>query len=106
MARKQFETLTEQMFYILLALHTPRHGYAVMQYVLELTGGRVQIGPGTLYTLISRFENDGYITRWEDGERKVYELTFEGRKLLNRERERLAALLRDSAAALKETDEV
>ncbi len=31
--------LTEVTFYILLALYTPKHGYAVMQFIEEKTGG-------------------------------------------------------------------
>ena len=37
-ARKKLETLTEQMFYVLLALRSERHGYGIMQYVARLTG--------------------------------------------------------------------
>ena len=41
--------LTEVTFYILLALYTPRHGYAVMQFIEEKTAGRLSLGAGTLY---------------------------------------------------------
>ena len=41
--------LTEAFFYILLALRKPNHGYGVIQEIEELTGGRVVLGPGTLY---------------------------------------------------------
>ena len=40
--------LTEVTFYILLSLYTPKHGYAVMQFVEEKTGGRLSLGAGTL----------------------------------------------------------
>ena len=46
MARKKLETLTEQMFYVLLALREERHGYGIMQAIAELTGGRVSVGAG------------------------------------------------------------
>lgn len=36
--------LTEVTFYILLSLYTPKHGYAVMQFVEEKTGGRLSLG--------------------------------------------------------------
>ena len=49
MARKRLETLTEQMFYVLLSLRGERHGYGIMQAITELTGGRVSVGAGTLY---------------------------------------------------------
>ncbi len=79
MARKRLETLTEQMFYVLLSLREERHGYGIMQAITELTGGRVSVGAGTLYALLERFEKDGLIrrTRTEDN-RKYYILMPEG----------------------------
>ena len=59
MAQKKLDTLTEQMYYVLLALTEERHGYGIMQDTAALTGGRVIIGAGTLYALLSRFEADG-----------------------------------------------
>ena len=41
--------LTEVTFYILLSLYSPKHGYAVMQFIEEKTGGRLLLGGGTLY---------------------------------------------------------
>ena len=58
MARKEFETLTPQMFYILLSLYQPRPGYEIMQEVVTITNNEIQIGAGTLYTLLPRFEKD------------------------------------------------
>ena len=52
MAREKFSTLTEQMFYILLCLREECCGMDVMARVNELTGGRVAVGPGTLYNLL------------------------------------------------------
>ena len=48
--------LTEVTFYILLALHTPRHGYAVMQFIEEKTGGRLSLGAGTLYGALNSLQ--------------------------------------------------
>ncbi len=55
MAREKFSTLTEQMFYILLCLREECCGMDVMARVNELTGGRVAVGPGTLYNLLEQF---------------------------------------------------
>lgn len=90
MARKKLDTLTEQMFYVLLALRQERHGYGVMQYISDLTAGTVTVGAGTLYALLDRFERDGLIrrTRTEDS-RKYYRITGEGRENLEREYQRL-----------------
>ena len=49
MAREQFQSLTEQMYYILLALLEPRCGVDISQKAMEISRGRMQIGPGTLY---------------------------------------------------------
>ena len=83
MARKKLETLTEQMYYVLLSLRAERHGYGVMQDISGLTGGRVSVGAGTLYALLERFEGDGLIRRTRTEEkRKYYRLTRRGRELL------------------------
>ena len=40
--------LTEGVYYILLSLYKPRHGYGIMQFVSELSNGRVELGAGTI----------------------------------------------------------
>ena len=102
MARKKLETLTEQMYYVLLALRAERHGYAVMQYITDLTGGQVSVGAGTLYALLDRFEKDGLIarTRTED-KRKYYRLTPEGEHTLLTEYERSRRQAADMDRVLK-----
>ena len=52
MAREKYQTLTEQMFYILLCLTREQCGVDIMERVREMTEGRVVIGPGTLYSLL------------------------------------------------------
>ncbi|MGN0986107.1 MAG: PadR family transcriptional regulator [Candidatus Enterenecus sp.] len=105
MAREKLETLTEQMYYLLLALNEPGHGYAVMERAGELSHGRVRLGPGTLYTLLGRFEKEGLIAleRVEDT-RKVYRLTDGGREVLKGEYERLRRQVADGAAVFGEED--
>ncbi len=68
----------------------------ILDRVPAMTGKRVNIGSGTLYTLLEHFLEDGIIceTRVE-GRRRSYILTSRGREILARERERLAAQLRD-----------
>ena len=96
MARKKLDTLTEQMYYLLLALHEPGHGYAIMERVREMTDGRLQIGPGTLYTLLGRFETEGLIRlRAVTDNRKIYGLTEKGREELRHEYDRLRRLVAD-----------
>ena len=45
--------LTEAVYYILLSLMEPMHGYGIMQNVEQLSGGRVRLAPGTLYGAIN-----------------------------------------------------
>jgi DNA-binding PadR family transcriptional regulator len=90
LAREQLQTLTEPMYYILLALTRPMHGYEIMQTVSMISGGRVKVGAGTLYALLTRFEKEDVV--WQvsdDGRRKTYALNAKGRGLLDREYTRL-----------------
>jgi DNA-binding PadR family transcriptional regulator len=90
MAREQLQTLTEPMYFILLALTRAMHGYEIMQTVTTISNGRVKVGAGTLYALLTRFENEEIVVRVsDDGRRKVYEITDIGRGLLKKEYERL-----------------
>ena len=105
MARKKLETLTEQLFYVLLALRRERHGYGIMQAITALTEGRVNIGAGTLYALLERFEGEGFITltRIED-KRKYYKLTPEGDKALREEYRRIRRQAADMETVLREEE--
>ena len=92
MARREFETLTPQMYYILLVLMQPRHGYEIMNEVSTLTNGEINVGPGTLYTLLSRFETEGYILLDSVvDKKKIYIITPLGKKRLKQETDRLMA---------------
>lgn len=98
MARKQLQNLTEPMYYILLSLTSPRHGYEIMQTITESTTGRVKVGAGTLYSLLSRFEKEKIIVQVsDDGRRKTYTLTGKGRDVLESEYTRLQLLVDDGA---------
>ena len=89
--------LPQPMYYILLSLREERHGYEIMQYVGWLTDGRVTIGPGTLYSLLSRFEDDKYIEMVSKKDnKKTYKLTKAGQEVLNKEIKRLEYLLSDA----------
>ena len=97
--------MTEATYYILLALMKPRHGYGMMQRIKELSGGRIEMGPGTLYGVLTRMNKEGLIVlTGEDGRRKNYAITEEGKKALHLEYERLKQLVVDGAI-LEEVDE-
>lgn len=102
MAREQLKTLTEQMYYILLSLSEAQHGYGIMQEVDRRTEGRVKIGAGTLYNLLSRFEEENIIVQLsEENRRKVYTLTDKGLNILKDEYERLKQLVSDGSSLLE-----
>ena len=102
MAREKFSTLTEQMFYILLCLREECCGMDVMTRVNELTGGRVAVGPGTLYNLLEQFLAAGYIVETRaEGRRRSYQLTAGGETLLQNEVERLQAQVRECEKAFE-----
>ena len=96
MPRAKFQTLTEQMFYILLCLKEECYGMDIMDKVPALTDGRVTVGSGTLYNLLEQFQDAGMIrlTRAE-GRRRSYILTDKGHEALKGEYDRLSNQMRD-----------
>ncbi|MFY9612721.1 MAG: PadR family transcriptional regulator [Tissierellaceae bacterium] len=103
MAKK---ALTPPMYYILLSLMEERHGYEIMQYIDWLTDGRVKVGPGTLYSLLSRFEDDGYIDMVSDEDnKKTYIITELGKGVLDKEIDRLSLLLKDARSVMGGNDD-
>ncbi len=102
------KALTQPMYYVLLSLVEERHGYEIMQYISDLTDSRVKVGPGTLYALLARFEEDGTIVMVRELEKKkTYKISSEGRKLLEDEIHRLENLLEDARKILGgEGDEI
>jgi DNA-binding PadR family transcriptional regulator len=102
--------LTPAEFQVLLALaEGERHGYAIMQDVRVQTNGQLQIGPGTLYTLLDRLLTSGVIEESarrpeqnEDQRRRYYHLGRRGRKVLEAEAQRLEALVRAARRRLSQ----
>lgn len=88
--------LTEGVFYILLVLHRPMHGYGIMQYVKELSNQRVNLGPGTLYGAINTLFEKQWIAVYadeKDSRKKEYIITDLGRSMVLTELKRLEELL-------------
>ena len=96
MARAKFQTLTEQMFYILLCLREECCGMDVMEKVASMTEGRIQIGAGTMYTLLADFQKSGMIEETAvEGRKRSYRITEKGRAMLAQEYERLQRQIKD-----------
>ncbi len=93
---KKYIPMTETTYYTLLALLTPKHGYAIMQYVAVLTQDRIKLGTGTLYTMVGRLLEDRIIeTIAQENGKKTYRLTQNGKELLVKETERLEIQLKN-----------
>jgi len=102
MAREQFQTLTEPMYYILLALLEECCGVDIMEKVKTISHGRVVVGPGTLYAMLAKFEENGVIMMTaEEGRRKSYIITELGREMLRKEYERLLIMVKDGQMYLR-----
>lgn len=106
MAREKFQTLTEQMFYILLCLRTECHGMEIMERINTLTQGRVAVGPGTLYNLLDKFLSAGMIYETKvEGRRRSYLLTDKGKEAMEEEYERLCTQVADYRRYFQKEDE-
>lgn len=91
--------LTEVTFYILLSLFTPKHGYAIMQFVEEKTNGRLSLGAGTLYGALSSLEEKEWIALYgkNEGRKKEYLITALGKEIAEKELARLRELAQIAA---------
>jgi len=102
MPKRKLDPLPSSAFQILLSLADENlHGYGIMRQVEQQTGGRMRLGPGTLYSSIEALSEDGLIEEVDqntDERRRYYRLTSSGRKLARSEAERLADLLRVARA--------
>jgi len=88
--------LTEAVFYILLSLYYPMHGYGIMQNVREFSNERVNLGAGTLYGAINTLLEKNWIRSIEgekDSRKKEYEITAMGKSIIQGELLRLEELL-------------
>ena len=105
MAGKQV-AMTEAVYYILLSLKEPNYGYGIIQDTLKLTGGRLELGAGTLYGAINTLLEKQWIQlyREEKGSRKKkeYILTELGEKELRQELRRLEELVENGRGILEE----
>ena len=90
--------LTKPMFYILMSLlKRPMCGTEIADFALSHTGGRVRLGPGTLYTLLGKFLDEAWIEQTEaEGRKRTYQLTDRGRSAYEAEVARLRACLADA----------
>ena len=83
---KAYLPMSESLFYILLSLHEPRHGYGITKYTSDLTEGRVKISCATMYSTLAKLQKSGIICVFDDSDNRItYELTSRGKALLKSE---------------------
>lgn len=101
MPKKAMEILTESMFYCLMALcRCPMCGIDIAAFVDGKTRGRVQLGPATLYTILGKFEKEGYIAETEvQGRKRTYTITAKGKAAYDEELARLRLCIADAETA-------
>lgn len=97
MGSKERGPLTEPMFYVLMSfLKRDMCGIDITEFVEQRTRGRVRMGPGTLYTLLAKFQEEGLIRETEvEGRKRTYRLTDKGRDAYREELDRLRACVTD-----------
>jgi DNA-binding PadR family transcriptional regulator len=96
--------LTEAVYYILLSLHTPMHGYGIMLNVNDLSSGRVSLAAGTLYGAISTMLDKGWIKALpgeRNSRKKEYVITDAGRDAAVYEMARLRELLANGEKVIR-----
>jgi DNA-binding PadR family transcriptional regulator len=93
--------LTEALYYILLSTRKPNHGYGIIQEISEMTNGRVNLGPGTLYGAINSMLSKKWITLYsedkESRKKKEYLITEKGKEVFIQEVYRLSEMLKNTS---------
>ena len=100
--------LTEAVYYILLSLFNPMHGYGIMQNVSILSNKRVNLGPGTLYGAINTLLEKHFIESFSSDDKsrkKEYIITTLGKEIVISEIERLNELIINGKQVVKENVE-
>lgn len=98
MAKKTLEILTETMFYVLMALEKQdMFGTEIADYIQNKTDGRMVIGPGTLYTILAKFEDAKMIAEVNvSGRKRTYRITKDGSTAYSAELQRLKTCITDA----------
>ena len=101
MARETLQTLSEPMYYVLLALVEERCGVDIMQQVEHISNERISIGPGTLYAMLDKFLTNGIIEQTKlEGRKRWYIINDKGKDMLTKEYERLCMMKQEGELIL------
>lgn len=98
MPKRSLESLTESMFYLLMAFcQGPKCGIDAAAYIEQKTGGRLRLGPATLYTILAKFEKEKYLREvLVEGRKRTYQITPKGLRAYREEVARLRRCVRDA----------
>ena len=107
MPRKPMTVLTEAMFYVLMAFRQGEMcGIDVSDWIEGRTGGRVKLGPATLYTILGKFEKEKLIRETlVEGRKRSYRITEKGLEAYEAELARLNRCLADAENAGGEAED-
>ena len=102
MPKKSMDILTESMFYVLMALKEgPKCGTEIAEFITGRTKGRLQMGPATLYTILSKFEDEAYIREIHvSGRKRTYQITDKGCSAYSAELDRLKQCIADAQGGM------
>jgi DNA-binding PadR family transcriptional regulator len=101
---KEQIALTEAVYYILLSLYEPLHGYGIMQNVEELSDKRVKLAPGTLYGALNTLLEKNWIESLpgeKNKRKKEYLITTLGKAIVDNEIIRLKELVKNGTKITK-----
>jgi len=104
MNNNENKVLTEAVFYTLLALYSPLHGYGIMQETEKMSHGRLKLSAGTLYGAISTMLEKEWIKALpseEESRRKEYQITELGKAVVKNELARLEELVENGKKIIK-----
>ena len=102
MPKKSMDTLTESMFYVLMALmQNPMCGTDIASFIENRTKSRLLMGPATLYTILGKFEKEKYIREIAvEGRKRTYEITGKGFEAYREELKRLKQCVIDAEGGM------
>lgn len=102
MPKQALDSLTETMFYVLMALYrSEKCGIDIAAWIEEKTSNRLRLGPATLYTILAKFEKEKLIRETKvEGRKRTYAITDYGRQAYREEVARLRRCLEDGTAEL------
>ncbi|SDO45058.1 PadR family transcriptional regulator [Alkalicoccus daliensis] len=94
--------LTDTMYYILITLLQPMHGYAIMQAIEKMTNGTLKIGPASMYTTLKKLKTKELIVeKLEENNKKVYLISNYGKTVLQKEVVRREMMVQHGKIALE-----